>query len=116
MLDTTTTTRGMNGTSRSLNGSLDDAAGDTKALVRDAQALLSAAAALTGKKAEELRGRGMELLDQALGKAGQYQDQALVRGKELAHTADVYVKDNPWRIAMAAAGVGLLVGMLLGRK
>jgi ElaB/YqjD/DUF883 family membrane-anchored ribosome-binding protein len=115
MLDTTTT-RGMNGSSRSLNSNLDDAASDTKALVRDAQALLSAAASLTGKKAEELRGRGMELLDQALGKAGQYQDQALVKGKELAHTADVYVKDNPWRTVVAAAGVGLLVGMLLGRK
>jgi len=115
MLDTTTT-RGMNGNSRSLNSSMDDATSDTKALVRDAQALLSAAAAVTGKKAEELRGRGMELLDQALGKAGQYQDQALVKGKELAHTADVYVKDNPWRTVMAAAGVGLLVGMLLGRK
>jgi ElaB/YqjD/DUF883 family membrane-anchored ribosome-binding protein len=115
MLDTTTT-RGMNGSSRSLNSGLDDAASDTKALVRDAQALLSAAASLTGKKAEELRGRGMELLDQALGKAGQYQDQALVKGKELAHTADVYVKDNPWRTVVAAAGVGLLVGMLLGRK
>jgi ElaB/YqjD/DUF883 family membrane-anchored ribosome-binding protein len=115
MLDTTTT-RGMNGSSRSHNSSLDDTGSETRALVRDAQALLSAAAALTGKKAEELRGRGMELLDQALGKAGQYQDQALVKGKELAHTADVYVKDNPWRTVMAAAGVGLLVGMLLGRK
>lgn len=45
-----------------------------------------------------------------------HQDQAIVRGKELAHTADVYVKDNPWRTVVAAAGVGLLVGMLISRR
>ena len=95
---------------------MQDVNTDTKALVRDAQALLSAAASLTGEKAEALRGRGMELLDRALGKAGQYQGQAVVKGKELAHTADVYVKDNPWRTVMAAASVGLLVGMLVSRK
>jgi ElaB/YqjD/DUF883 family membrane-anchored ribosome-binding protein len=45
-----------------------------------------------------------------------YQGQALGKGKELAHTADVYVKDNPWRTVVAAAGVGLLAGMLVTRK
>jgi ElaB/YqjD/DUF883 family membrane-anchored ribosome-binding protein len=113
MLDTT---RSLNGGSRSINSSMHDANTDVKALVRDAQALLTAAASLTGEKAEELRGRGMEMLDRALGKASQYQGQALVKGKELAHTADVYVKDNPWRTVLAAAGVGLLVGMLVSRQ
>jgi ElaB/YqjD/DUF883 family membrane-anchored ribosome-binding protein len=112
MLDTTRP----NGSTRSLNSGMHDAGTDVKALVRDAQSLLTAAAALTGEKAEELRGRGMELLDRALGKAGKYQDQALVKGKELAHTADVYVKDNPWRTVVAAAGVGVLVGMLISRQ
>ncbi len=100
----------------SANGSLDDAGADVKALVKDAQSLLTAAAALTGNKADELRERGMQMLDVAMGKAGQYQDQALVKGKELAHTADVYVKDNPWRTVAVAAGVGLLAGVLLSRK
>lgn len=100
----------------SANGSLDDAGADVKALVKDAQSLLTAAAALTGNKADELRERGMQMLDVALGKAGQYQDQALVKGKELAHTADVYVKDNPWRTVAVAAGIGLLAGVLLSRK
>jgi len=100
----------------SANGSLDDANTDVKALVKDAQSLLTAAAALTGNKADELRERGMEMLDVALGKAGKYQDQALVKGKELAHTADVYVKDNPWRTVAVAAGIGLLAGVLLSRK
>jgi ElaB/YqjD/DUF883 family membrane-anchored ribosome-binding protein len=113
MLDTTTR---LNGKTNTLNSSMKDASSDVKALVKDAQGLLSAAAALTGDKADELRARGMEMLERAVGKAGQYQGQALDKGKELAHTADVYVKDNPWRTVVAAASVGLLVGVLLGRK
>jgi ElaB/YqjD/DUF883 family membrane-anchored ribosome-binding protein len=105
-----------NGNASAINGAAKDTSGDMKALVRDAQSLLSAAASLTGNKADELRERGMELLDQALGKASKYQDQAMVKGKELARTADVYVKDNPWRTVAVAAGVGLLLGVILGRK
>jgi ElaB/YqjD/DUF883 family membrane-anchored ribosome-binding protein len=111
MLDNTTRTG--NGT---LNGNMSTVQTDVKTLVKDAQTLLTAAAALTGEKAEEMRGRGMHMLDVALGKASQVQGQAIVKGKELAHTADVYVKDNPWRTIAAAASVGLLVGVILGRK
>jgi len=103
-------------TARSIDNGLKDANADMKVLVKDAQSLLSAAASLTGDKADELRSRGMELLDRAMGKASQYQGQAVVKSKELAHTADVYVKDNPWRTVAAAASVGLLVGIVLGRK
>jgi ElaB/YqjD/DUF883 family membrane-anchored ribosome-binding protein len=105
-----------NGNASAVNGAAKDTSGDMKALVKDAQSLLSAAASLTGNKADELRERGMELLDQALGKAGKYQDQALVKSKELARATDVYVKDNPWRTVAVAAGVGLLLGVILGRK
>lgn len=114
MLDTNTT-RG-NGSAASFNGASNTVQGDVKSLVRDAQSLLHAAATLTGEKADDLRKRGMELLDVALAKGSQVQGQAIEKGKELAHTADVYVKDNPWRTVAAAAGVGLLVGVILGRK
>ncbi|MES3024484.1 MAG: DUF883 family protein [Pseudomonadota bacterium] len=106
---------GTTGTSQ-LNGSINAVQTDVKTLVRDAQSLLTAAAALTGEKADDMRARGMAMLDTALGKAQVVQGQAIVKGKELAHTADVYVKDNPWRTIAAAAGVGLLVGVILGRK
>ena len=103
-------------TADAFNGAVNTAQTDVKTLVKDAQTLLTAAAALTGEKAEELRGRGMQMLDAAMNKASQAQGQAMVKGKELAQTADVYVKDNPWRTIAAAASVGLLVGVILGRK
>ena len=111
MLDTTT-----RGSAHSIDSGLQNAGADMKLLVKDAQAMLTAAASLTGDKAEELRTRGMELLDRAMGKASQYQGQAVIKSKELAETADVYVKDNPWRTVAAAASLGLLVGLYLGRK
>ncbi|MET0858017.1 MAG: DUF883 family protein [Telluria sp.] len=116
MLDNNTRSATANAAANTVNGALNSASADVKTLVKDAQTLLTAAAALTGEKAEELRGRGMQLLDVAMGKASQVQGQAVVKGKELAHTADVYVKDNPWRTIAAAAGVGLLLGVILGRK
>ena len=111
MLDTTNRS-----SARSLDSGLQNASADMRLLVKDAQALLTAAASLTGDKADELRSRGMELLDRAMGKASHYQGQAVEKSKELAQTADVYVKDNPWRTVVAAASVGLLVGIYLGRK
>ena len=40
----------------------------------------------------------------------------LFPGKQVATTTDTYVKENPWRSIAVAAGVGLLVGVILGRK
>lgn len=98
------------------NDALDTATTDVKSLVKDAQTLLTAAASLTGEKAEEMRTRGMKLLDSAMGKAGEYKVEAVVKGKQYAEATDVYVKENPWRTVAVAAGVGLLLGAILGRK
>ena len=89
---------------------------DVKTLVKDAQALFTAATALTGEKAEELRGRGMKVLDSALAKAQEAQTSAVEATKQMASSTDAYVKENPWRSIAVAAGVGLLLGVVLGRK
>ncbi|KQV46584.1 MULTISPECIES: YqjD family protein [unclassified Duganella] len=89
---------------------------DVKTLVKDAQALFTAATALTGEKADELRGRGMKALDSALAKAHEAQASAVAGAKQAAASTDAYVKENPWRSIAVAAGVGLLVGVILGRK
>lgn len=89
---------------------------DVKTLVTDAQALLQAAATLTGEKAEEVRDRGMQMLDSALQKAEDAQASALLAGKEMAASANGYAKENPWRLITVAAGVGLLAGVVLARK
>ncbi|MGZ3240376.1 MAG: DUF883 family protein [Burkholderiaceae bacterium] len=89
---------------------------DMKILIKDSQALFLSAAALTGEKAEEARIRAMRVLDTALVKAQELQANASIVGKEIAASADGYVKEKPWQAIAAAAGVGLLIGIILGRK
>lgn len=89
---------------------------DVDTLVKDAQELFHAAAAMTGEKADELRNRGIRLLDAARAKGREVQAGALSCGKEMAASADVYVKENPWRTVAAMAGIGLALGIVLARK
>ena len=58
----------------------------------------------------------MRALDTALAKAHEAQISAVAASKEAAKQADAYVKDNPWRSVAAAASIGLLVGVIIGRK
>ncbi len=99
-----------------LTPNLKTSRNDMKTLVRDAQDLFREAASATGEKAETLRGKGLALLDTALTKAQDVQAAALDTGKELAASADDYVQENPWRAVAISAGVGLLVGLIIGRK
>ncbi|CAN5292178.1 DUF883 family protein [soil metagenome] len=89
---------------------------DMKSLVKDAQELFSAATSLTGEKADELRSKGMRLLDSALEKAQNVQATAIQAGKDAAASTEGYVKTNPWQAIAASAGVGLVLGVLLARK
>jgi ElaB/YqjD/DUF883 family membrane-anchored ribosome-binding protein len=89
---------------------------DIRSLLRDAQDLFREATSATGMKAEDLRARGLELLDTALVKAQDIQSVALDTSKEMVETADSYVKDNPWRAVAISAGVGVMLGMMIGRK
>lgn len=89
---------------------------DMKTLVQDAQDLFREATSATGVKADELRSRGMELLESAMTKAHDAQVAAVETGKEIATTADDYVHENPWRAVAVSATIGVLVGLLIARK
>jgi ElaB/YqjD/DUF883 family membrane-anchored ribosome-binding protein len=89
---------------------------DMKTLVKDAQELFREATNATGEKADELRSRGLQLLDTALVKAQEVQTAALETGKEIAEKTDDYVHENPWRAVAISASVGVVLGMLISRK
>lgn len=99
-----------------LESNINDVNNDVDKLIKDARALLHAAAALSGEKADEMRTRAMLMLDTALAKGREAQLSAIASGKEFAASADVYVKENPWRSLAALAGVALLAGLVMGRK
>jgi ElaB/YqjD/DUF883 family membrane-anchored ribosome-binding protein len=89
---------------------------DMKTLMKDAQDLFREATSATGEKADELRAKGLGMLETAMTKAQEVQTAALETGKEVVESADDFVKENPWKAVAISAGVGLLVGMLISRK
>lgn len=89
---------------------------DLTAVIRDAESLLRATAAQTGDKVEEIRERAQESVRQAKERLAVIEDQALEHARALAGDADEYVRDNPWHAVGIAAGVGLVLGMLLSRR
>jgi len=89
---------------------------DLTAVIRDAESLLRATAAQTGDRVEEIRARAEESVRQAKARLANVEEQALERARELAGDADEYVRGNPWQAVGIAAGVGLLLGLLMSRR
>lgn len=89
---------------------------DMKTLVKNAQALFREAAENTGDKADELRSKGLNMLEAAVEAAQNAQAVAVEKGKEVAKRTDDYVQENPWRAVAISAGIGLLVGLVIGRN
>jgi ElaB/YqjD/DUF883 family membrane-anchored ribosome-binding protein len=89
---------------------------DFKVVVADAEALLKATANQGGEKLAEVRAKAEESLRVAKDKMAEAQAALLVKTKAAAKATDVYVHENPWRSVGVAAGVGLVIGLLIGRR
>lgn len=99
-----------------LNSNVKTVRNDMKTLVKDAQELFLEAAAATGAQAEELRNKGLLMLDAAMEKAHEVQAIAVEKGKKAAQTTDEFVHEHPWKAIAVSAGVGLVIGLLISRK
>jgi ElaB/YqjD/DUF883 family membrane-anchored ribosome-binding protein len=89
---------------------------DLKGLLMDAQDLFRDATTVTGSKADELRNRGLSLLDVAIEKAQDAQSAAVSSSKEIAQSAGEYVRENPWKAVAIVAGAALLASLLAKRR
>lgn len=89
---------------------------DMRVVVADAEDLLKATAGQTGERVEKIRARAEESLRTARNRL-QIAGKAVQEGAtEAAHTVDEQVHKNPWTAVGVAAGVGLVLGILLGRR
>jgi len=89
---------------------------DFKVVVADAEELLRATAGQAGEKVAEIRGRAQEHLASAKAKLADAEAVVIARAKEAGRAADDYVHENPWSSVGIAAGVGFLIGLLVGRR
>ena len=89
---------------------------DLRNVVADAEALMAATAHDASDRAREARSRASESVEQARKRLDQLEGEIKVRAKAAADDANAFVRDNPWRAIGIAAAVGVVVGMLLGRR
>ena len=89
---------------------------DFRTVVADAEELLKATASQAGEKVAVARERIQDSLHQAKVKLAEAEDVIVERSKQAARATDDYVRENPWQAVGAAAGVGLLIGLLIGRR
>lgn len=89
---------------------------DLKTVMRDAEALIKATSAQTGEKIQEVRAKAEESLRQARERLSVIEKQALQHAREVADATEEYVRENPWQSLGIAAGVGLVLGLLISRR
>lgn len=89
---------------------------DIKAVITDAEEVLHATADQTGEKIAHLRARVQERLHDARLRLADAEAVLLAKTRAAARATDAYVHENPWKAVGVAAGVGLLLGFILGRR
>ena len=84
--------------------------------ISDAEETLSATADQVGEKMVKLRSRIENRLREAKFRLIDAEEALLARTREAAHAANDYVHESPWTAIGVAAGVGAVLGLLLGRR
>ena len=89
---------------------------DLRRVVEDAESLLRETSGLVGERAAEARERVAESVRGARERLSGLEQELLVRAKVAADEAVKAVRSNPWQSLGIAAGVGLILGVLLSRR
>lgn len=89
---------------------------DFKVVVSDAEELLRATANQAGEKVAVAREKVQESLRRAKVKLAEAEEILIDKGKQAARVTDEYVHDNPWSAVGIAAGIGFMIGLLIGRR
>jgi len=102
--------------SEMMDVSKDKLVADLKVVVADAEELLKATASQAGEKVAAAREKIGESLREAKYQLSRAEEAIIDRTKQAARATDDYVHENPWRAVGVAAGIGLVIGLLIGRR
>ncbi len=89
---------------------------DIKSAISDAEDMLEATAEQAGDKVATLRARIQERLKTARVRLVEAEEVLLEKSRAAARATDAYVHESPWTAIGVAAGIGLVVGLALGRR
>ena len=94
----------------------DKLVADFKVMVADAEELLKITAGQAGDKATAAREKISESLQDAKQQLSRMERVAVDRTNQAAKATCDYVQGHPWQAVSIAAGVGLIIGLLIGRR
>lgn len=94
----------------------DQLVADLKRVMSDAEQLLHATAGQASSEVAGLRARIEDTLASARVNLADAQAAVVDKAKAAGRVADDYVHENPWKAVGVAAGAGLLIGLLIGRR
>jgi ElaB/YqjD/DUF883 family membrane-anchored ribosome-binding protein len=89
---------------------------DLKTLIGDAEELLKATTNQAGEKVTAARQKIEQSLIEGKKALADAEKIVIQKSKEYADVADDYVRENPWSAVGVAAGVGLILGLLIRRS
>lgn len=89
---------------------------DLRVVIADAEEVLRITADQVGESAADLRSRVQARMNQARADLVHLQEVAVAKAKAAGHATDEFVHENPWKSIGIAAGIGLVVGLLVGRR
>lgn len=85
-------------------------------ILKDAEELIKNSEQQAGDGFQSAKDKLQSSLKNARKEIDRIEDVVVKKTKDAAHAADDYVHDNPWKTAGIAAGVGLLIGLLIARS
>lgn len=89
---------------------------DMKSVIADAEDMLHATADQAGDKIANLRARIQDRLKGTRARLNDAEAALIAKTRAAARATDTYVHESPWTAVGIAAGVGLLVGLIIGRR
>jgi ElaB/YqjD/DUF883 family membrane-anchored ribosome-binding protein len=89
---------------------------DLRVVVADAEELLRATASQAGDRVTVAREKIQQSLGRAKLKLSEAESVVADKTRQMAHVTDEYVHQHPWNAVGVAAGVGLIIGLLISRR
>jgi len=90
--------------------------GELKSVIKDAEELLKNTEQQAGEGFKSARAKFEATLNNARGELLHLEQDVVEKARDAARTTDEYVKGHPWQSVGLGACVGLIAGLLIGRK
>jgi hypothetical protein len=103
-------------TQEAVTPAADQLIGEFKSLMADAEALIQATEGHADSAIGSIRSKALETLASAKESLSGIEGQVSNKAKEAAASADDFVHRKPWEAVGLAAGLGLLIGLLIHRR